>query len=93
MEMSPFKSNPKFAQILYHIGKMGETWDWYSIDKAWLLHKIICCGCLLESPHRGDSNRYPQHMILRRTDGNFAKKTLITYLVYCKGFIGTETFM
>ena len=24
----------------------------------------ICCGYLLESPHRGDSNKYPQHMLL-----------------------------
>ena len=23
-----------------------------------------CCGCLLESPRRGDSNKYPQHMFL-----------------------------
>ena len=21
----------------------------------------MCCGCSLESPHRGDSNEYPQH--------------------------------
>ena len=26
--------------------------------------KNICCGYLLESPHRGDSNKYPQHMFL-----------------------------
>ena len=24
----------------------------------------ICCGYLLESPRRGDSNKYPQHMFL-----------------------------
>ena len=24
----------------------------------------ICCGYLLESPQRGDSNKYPQHMFL-----------------------------
>ena len=34
------------------------------------LHKIICCGCVLESPHRGDSNTYPKHMILWRTYDN-----------------------
>ena len=28
-----------------------------------VLLKIICCGYLLESPPRGDSNRSPQHMI------------------------------
>ena len=34
------------------------------------LHKIICCGYSLVSPQpqRGDSNEYPQHMILWRTD-------------------------
>ena len=26
--------------------------------------KNICCGYLLESPPRGDSNKYPQHMFL-----------------------------
>ena len=31
-----------------------------------VLLKIICCGYLLEPPRRGDSNRYPQHMILWR---------------------------
>ena len=24
----------------------------------------LCCGYLLESPRRGDSNKYPQHMFL-----------------------------
>ena len=27
------------------------------------LHKNQCCGCSLESPHRGDSNEYPQHRV------------------------------
>ena len=31
-----------------------------------VLLKIICCGHVLESPPRGDSNICPQHMILRR---------------------------
>ena len=30
------------------------------------LHKIICFGCVLESPRRGDSNTHSQHMILWR---------------------------
>ena len=34
------------------------------------LHKIICCGCVLELPHRGDSNTHPKHMILWRTYDN-----------------------
>ena len=33
-----------------------------------VLHKIICCGYLLESPRRGDSNISPQHMILWRNN-------------------------
>ena len=51
-----------------HIVKMGEIWGWYQNGKKWyfsiFLHKIICCGCVLESPHRGDSNTHPKHMIL-----------------------------
>ena len=27
-------------------------------------NKNICCGYSLESPRRGDSNDYPQHMFL-----------------------------
>ena len=27
-------------------------------------HEIVCCACLLESPHRGDSNEYKQHTII-----------------------------
>ena len=40
-----------------------------------VLHKIICCGCVLESPHRGDSNTHPKHMILWRTNDNQGKNT------------------
>ena len=29
-----------------------------------LVHKNICCGYTFEAPCRGDSNEYPQHMIL-----------------------------
>ena len=31
-----------------------------------VLHRIICCGYLLESLWRGDSNRSSQHVTLRR---------------------------
>ena len=41
------------------IKKMGK--------KSIFIHKIICCGCALESPHRGDSNTHSKHMILWRT--------------------------
>ena len=32
----------------------------------WILswNRLICCGYSLESPHRGDSDDYPQHMCL-----------------------------
>ena len=39
--------------------------------KLKFLHKIICCGDLLESPRGGDSNRKPQNMILKRTNDNY----------------------
>ena len=58
-----------------------------------VLHKIVyvCFGCLLESHRRGNSNIYPQHMILWRTGpALFSKNTC--YLVYFKGFMGTEMF-
>ena len=29
-----------------------------------MLHGVMCCGCVLESPHRGDSNAHPRHAIL-----------------------------
>ena len=37
------------------------------IIKGWFclfLHKNICCGYSLESPQWGDSNEYPQHMVM-----------------------------
>ena len=37
--------------------------------------KIMCCGCVLESPRRGDSNTHPQHMILWRFYDNWNKNT------------------
>ena len=53
--------------------------------------KIICCGCVLESPRRRDSNTHPQHMRFWRTDGTLGKKD--TYnLVYCENLMSTETF-
>ena len=46
------------------------------IKRKKFLHKIICCGDLLESPRGGDSNRSPQHMILWITNDNYAKNLL-----------------
>ena len=58
---------------------MGEIWGQNQNDKNGLftiyLHKIIYCGCVLESPHRGDSNTHPKHMILWRTYDNQGKNT------------------
>ena len=41
------------------------------------LHKSIhvCCGCVLESPHRGDSNTHPKRMNLWRTYDDSGKNT------------------
>ena len=57
-------------------------------EKFRVFHKIICFGCVLESPHRGDSNTHPQHMILWRTYDNYKVKTL----VFCENFMSMETF-
>ena len=57
---------------------MGEIWgqnQMIKMDNFNILHKIICCGCVLESPHRGDSNTHPEHMILWRTYDYYGKKT------------------
>ena len=37
------------------------------------LYKNICCGYSLETPHRGVSNEYPQHMFLWRTGENYPR--------------------
>ena len=51
------------------------------------LHKIIFCGCVLESPHRGDSNTHPKHTI-------FGELMIIKVktLVSCENFMNTEKF-
>ena len=36
-----------------------------------VLHKNICYGYSLESPQRGNSNEYPQHMFLWRNTQNY----------------------
>ena len=38
-----------------------------------VLHKNICCGYSLETPHRGTSNEYPQHMFLWRNKKNYPR--------------------
>ena len=40
------------------------------------LHKIICRGYSLKSPHRGNSNGYPQHLILWRNTRNNPKMVI-----------------
>ena len=53
---------------------MGEIWGRNQNDKKYkisiFLHKILCCGCVIESPHRGDSNTDQKHRILWRTYDN-----------------------
>ena len=60
--------------VYYKLTFEPKIWGWNQNDKKCLLsiflHKIICCGCVLESPQRGDSNTHPQHMILWITAGN-----------------------
>ena len=51
-----------------HIVKMGEIWVSIEMIILKFLHKITCCGYLLESPRGGDSNRYPEHVIVWRND-------------------------
>ena len=53
------------------------------------LHKIICCGCVLESPRRDDSNTHLRSIILWRLIITEIKKTLI----FSKNCMSTETFM
>ena len=71
--------------------KNGEIWGRNQNDKngyfSIFLHKIICCGCVLESPHRGDSNThknisfYGELMIVK-----------VKTLVFSENFMSTETF-
>ena len=35
----------------------------------------VCCGCVLELPHRGNSNTHPKHMIQWRTYDNKGKNS------------------
>ena len=55
-------------QLTYSKNGGGGIWGRDQNDKYGyffiFLHKIICCGCVLESPHRADSNTHPKHMIL-----------------------------
>ena len=50
--------------------------------------KSLCCGCLLESPHQGDSNTHPKHMPFSGELTIIKVKTL----VFCEKFMSTETF-
>ena len=38
----------------------------------------ICCGYLLESPRRGDSNKYPQHMFL---GVNMERSSFLSFII------------
>ena len=63
--------------------KNWETWGWNRNNKkryfSIFLHKIICCGCVLESPRRGDSNEE-------------LRKQHSYDLVFCENLMSTETF-
>ena len=46
-----------------------------------------CCGYSLESPGRGNSNEYPQHMFLWRNMENYHQiHTLSVPLILCRNF-------
>ena len=63
-ETSLYKSDPRFSPNTRKV-KMWEIWGRNQNDEigqfSIFLHKIICCGCVLESPHRGDSKTHPKH--------------------------------
>ena len=71
-ETSPYKNYHRFVPHIYKVA-MGEILGWNKNDENWyfsiFLHiiMIICSGCILESPRRGDSDKHQQHMILWRT--------------------------
>ena len=87
-ETSPYKSDPRFPPNI--LVKMGEILGQNQNDKngknSIFFHKIICCGCVLESPCRGNSNTHPKCMILWRTIIN------VITLVFCENFMSTATF-
>ena len=73
----------------------GENLGLVLNDKWKFLHKIICCGDLLESPplywnRLVEAILKDSHNILRRTNDNYAK--ISKNLIYFKGFMGTELF-
>ena len=78
------KVTPDF-QLRYNKNGAWKSGVWIKIikmDKNQYFSKIICCGCVLESPHRGDSNTHPQHMILWRTHDNLGKNTGLLWKLY-----------
>ena len=60
-----------FYTIITHYVNVSVLIKFSQKTLSFFLHKIICCGCVLELPHRGDSNTYPQHMILWRNIETF----------------------
>ena len=58
---------PTFHSVLIKFSQKGQCF----YRNYHVLHKIICFGCVLESPHRGNSNTYPQHIILWRNVENY----------------------
>ena len=47
------------------------------------LHKNLCCGCSLELPRQGDSNKNPQHRFLWRNKQNYhLSSNIIKYAPY-----------
>ena len=51
----------------------------------------ICCEYLLESPYRGDSNKYPQHMFLEVNKKK--KRPLLPSIVFYVGILYNAKFV
>ena len=53
-------------------------------------HKIVCCACSLELPHRGYSNEYTQHTITVYLDPIYTGLVTMVQVLYlleicCRG--------
>ena len=87
------QKGPRISTL--HIVKRGKLGIGLKIIRnifSIFLHKIICCGCVLESPQRDDSNTHPQHMSLWRTSGNSGKNSSII-LSFCGNvYMSAKTF-
>ena len=57
------------------------------------LHKNVCCEYSLESPQRGDSNEYPQHMFYEELTKIILQLSSNTLLICSTDFFPNFPFM